>query len=140
MEVIIQGARGEVALHPGSAEDFQRCGLMRLSASYVGLPWGPVVTTALKMRRVQVRSLVQKLRPRVLPSEAKNNNNDDAFHVRCSNPETQLLCPVLWLFGRSVLSDSSVAPWTVACRAPLSIGFPGKDTGVGCVSFSRGSS
>ena len=23
-------------------------------------------------------------------------------------------------------------PWTVACQAPLSIDFPGKNTGVGC--------
>ena len=82
-----------------------------------------MVTTTLKMRRVQVRSLVRKLRSRVLPSEAKNND-DDASRVCCSNPETQLLCPVLLLFSRSVLSDSSVAPWTVACQAPLSIGFP----------------
>ena len=25
-----------------------------------------------------------------------------------------------------------VAPWTVACQVPLSMGFPGKNTGVGC--------
>ena len=24
------------------------------------------------------------------------------------------------------------APWTVACQVPLSMGFPGKNTGVGC--------
>ena len=33
-----------------------------------------------------------------------------------------------------------VTPWTVARQAPLSMGFPRKNTGVGCISFSRGSS
>ena len=31
-------------------------------------------------------------------------------------------------------------PWTVAPQAPLSMGFPSKILGVGCHSFSRGSS
>ena len=31
-------------------------------------------------------------------------------------------------------------PWTIGCQAPLSMNFPGKKTGVGCHSFSRGSS
>ena len=29
-----------------------------------------------------------------------------------------------------------VTPWTVACQAPLSIGFPGQNTGVGSHFFS----
>ena len=33
------------------------------------------------------------------------------------------------ILTRSVVSDS-VTPWTVACQAPLSVGF--KNTGVGC--------
>ena len=37
----------------------------------------------------------------------------------------------VWLF---------VTPWTVACQAPLSMGFPRQDTGVVVISFSRGSS
>ena len=37
----------------------------------------------------------------------------------------------VWLF---------VNPWTVAHQAPLSMGFPGKNSGVGCISFSRASS
>ena len=37
----------------------------------------------------------------------------------------------LWLF---------VTPWTVACQAPLSIGFSSKITGVGCHFLLRGSS
>ena len=37
--------------------------------------------TALQMQGVQVRSLVRELRSRVLPSEAKDNNNNNAFHV-----------------------------------------------------------
>ena len=34
----------------------------------------------------------------------------------------------------------TATPWTVACLAPVSMGFPGKNTGVGCLSSSRGSS
>ena len=36
------------------------------------------------------------------------------------------------LFSCLVMSDSFVTPWTVACQAPLSKGFPSKHTGVGC--------
>ena len=39
---------------------------------------------------------------------------------------------LLLLFSHSVLSDSFATPWTVAWQAPLSMGFPGKNTGVGC--------
>ena len=31
-----------------------------------------------------------------------------------------------------------VTPWTVACQAPLSMGFPGKNTGVGCQFLLQG--
>ena len=31
---------------------------------------------------------------------------------------------LLLLFSRSVVSDSFATPWTVACPAPLSMGFP----------------
>ena len=34
----------------------------------------------------------------------------------------------------------SATPWTVACQAPLSIGFPGKNTGMVAILYSRGSS
>ena len=34
----------------------------------------------------------------------------------------------------------ATALWTVACQAPLSRGFSGKNTGVGCQGISRGSS
>ena len=34
----------------------------------------------------------------------------------------------------------SVTPWTVARQAPLSKGFPGKNTGVGCCFLLQGSS
>ena len=37
----------------------------------------------------------------------------------------------------SVMSDS-VTPWTVACQASLSMGFPSKNTGVGCPFLLRG--
>ena len=33
---------------------------------------------------------------------------------------------------------SAVAPWTVAHKAPLSMGFPRKNTGVGCHAFLQG--
>ena len=36
----------------------------------------------------------------------------------------------LRLFSCSVVSDCFVIPWTVACQAPLSMDFPGKNTGV----------
>ena len=36
------------------------------------------------------------------------------------------------LLSCSVVSDSFAAPWTVAGQAPLSMDFPGKNTGVGC--------
>ena len=39
---------------------------------------------------------------------------------------------VLLLFSHLVLSDSFATSWTVVCQAPLSMGFPGKNTGVGC--------
>ena len=31
-----------------------------------------------------------------------------------------------------------VTPWTIACQAPLSMGFPGKNTGVGCYFLLQG--
>ena len=40
----------------------------------------------------------------------------------------------------SVMSDSFVTPWTVDHQAPLSMENSGKNIGVGCHSFSRGSS
>ena len=36
-----------------------------------------------------------------------------------------------YVLSRSVVSDSATL-WTVACQAPLSVGFPGKSTGAGC--------
>ena len=44
---------------------------------------------------------------------------------------------LLLLFSLSVMSDSSVTPWTVACQAPLSMGFSRQEYWSG---FSRGSS
>jgi len=34
---------------------------------------------------------------------------------------------MLLLFSRQVVSDSSATPWTVACQALLSMGFPGQE-------------
>ena len=36
-----------------------------------------------------------------------------------------------------VVSDSAI-PWTVACKAAMSMGFPGKNPGVGCHSLLQG--
>ena len=37
-----------------------------------------------------------------------------------------------------VVSDSFAAPWTVVLQASLSLGFPGKTTGVGCHFLLQG--
>ena len=42
---------------------------------------------------------------------------------------------IVVLFSRSVMSNSFANPRTVACQASLSMGFPGKNTGVGCHSL-----
>ena len=44
----------------------------------------------------------------------------------------------LWLFSRSVMFDSFATPRTVACQVPLSMGFSGKNTGVGCHFLLQG--
>ena len=44
---------------------------------------------------------------------------------------------VWWWFSCRVVSDS-VTPWTVAHQAPLSMGSPGKKTGVGCPFLLQG--
>ena len=45
---------------------------------------------------------------------------------------------MLLLFSRSVVSNSFVTPWTVAHQAPLFMGFPGKNTWVGCHLLLQG--
>ena len=42
------------------------------------------------------------------------------------------------LFSRSVVSDSFKTPWTADRQAPLSMGFPSKNTGVGCHFLLQG--
>ena len=49
-------------------------------------------------------------------------------------------CQHFVLFSRSGMSNSFVTPWIVAHQAPLPMGFPSKNAGVGCLSCSRGSS
>ena len=54
------------------------------------------------------------------------------FLKTCNTLTSQVKCLLLswvWLF---------VIPWAVACQAPLSIGFPGKNTGMGCHSLLQG--
>ena len=60
--------------------------------------------------------------------------------VTMKNPSDSKARCCFNLFSRSVVSDSIATPWTVPRQAPLSWDFPGKNTGVGCFSFSRGSS
>ena len=47
---------------------------------------------------------------------------------------------LLFLLSHLVLSNSFVTPWTVAHQAPLPMGFPGKNLGVGCHFLLQGSS
>ena len=42
------------------------------------------------------------------------------------------------LFSCSVVSDSFVTPWTVLHQAPLSMEFPGKNTGMHCYFLLQG--
>ena len=45
-----------------------------------------------------------------------------------------------WLsfFSFQVISDSFATPWTVTCQTPLSMDFPGKNSGVGCHFLLQG--
>ena len=47
------------------------------------------------------------------------------------------VCTLL-LFSQEVVSDSFVIPWTVACQAPLSLGFPRQEYWKGLPFFLRG--
>ena len=42
------------------------------------------------------------------------------------------------LFSSYVMSGSFVTPWTIACQAPLSMDFPGKNTGMDCHFLPQG--
>ena len=44
------------------------------------------------------------------------------------------------LFSGSIVPNSFATLWTVACQAPLSLWFPGKNTKWVAISFSIGSS
>ena len=56
--------------------------------------------------------------------------------------ELWLCSPLLllgsWLLSPSVMSNTFVAPWAVACQAPLSMGFPRKEYWSGLLSPSPG--
>ena len=66
-------------------------------------------------------------------------------HLRPSSLHFLILKRRRWGWGScrgrlartSVVSDS-VTPWTVARQASLSMGFPGKNTGVGCHALLQG--
>ena len=47
------------------------------------------------------------------------------------------IIPIRILFSPSVLSDSAI-PWTITRQAPLSMGFPSKNTRVGCHVLLQG--
>ena len=47
--------------------------------------------------------------------------------------------PIVRMMVWSLLCPTLVSPWTVTLQAPLTMEVPGKNTGVGCISFSRGS-
>ena len=48
------------------------------------------------------------------------------------------VCMRKWSLNRSVMSDSSMIPCTVARQAPLSMNSPRKNTGVGCHFLLQG--
>ena len=56
------------------------------------------------------------------------------------NLETVLEIKVMPAYVASVVSQLFVTLWTIAHQAPLSLGFPSKNTGVGCHFFLKGSS
>ena len=66
------------------------------------------------------------------------------FWLRISLPSKDVLkfsfwnCSLLLLFSRSIMSDSSVIPWTVAHQAPLFLGFPTKEQWSGLPFPSQG--
>ena len=47
------------------------------------------------------------------------------------------VCARVHVLSHSVVSDSAI-PCTVACQGPLSVGFPSKNTGVGCHFLLQG--
>ena len=72
-------------------------------------------------------------------------NDCPSLHLRPSSLHFLILKRRRWGWGScrgrlahtSVVSDS-MTPWTVACQASLSMGFPGKNTGVGCHALLQG--
>ena len=50
----------------------------------------------------------------------------------------QHVIPLLLLLSHEVLSNPFVAPWTIACQAPLSKGCSRQDAGVGCHFLLQG--
>ena len=62
--------------------------------------------------------------------ETKKNTRPRWFH-REILPDILRVCVRVCTLSHVQLCD----PWTAACQAPLSIGFPGKNTGVGCHFF-----
>ena len=61
---------------------------------------------------------------------SQNKNNANPLGIM----DTMLLC------SSYLMSDSFAIPQTVPCRPLCLWDFPGRNTGVGCISFSRGSS
>ena len=61
-------------------------------------------------------------------SLGKDSRNEEQKILRnCRGANRQALMITIetdLLFSRSVVPDSFVTPWTVACQAPLSMGFP----------------
>ena len=54
------------------------------------------------------------------PRHCKPYRNDNVSHF------------LFLLFSCQVMYNSFATPWTIACKAPLSIGFSSKNIGVGC--------
>ena len=72
---------------------------------------------------------------------ASNMNQTGPRYLMIINVNIKPLAVIqhfLWLLSHSVVSDSSVTPRTATRQAPLSMGFPGKYTGVSCHFILQG--
>ena len=75
---------------------------------------------------------------RNLQNNSKNSKNEQS--INATLPEWNIGFLHLWWFSHSTMSNSFVTPCTVAPRLLCPWDFPGKNTRVGAISFSRGSS
>ena len=61
----------------------------------------------------------------------------NSMHFKVSHVDKFYHWVIVMLFSCLTVSDSQT-PWTVVCQAPLSLGFPSKNTGGGCHFLLQG--